>query len=306
MTAPRLRPGNLVVIESTIPPLTCRELVRPVIETLTPYKVGLDIHVAHCPERILPGNVFHEIVHNDRIIGGMDGRATQLARDLYATFVKGELHATDDLTAELVKLMENTYRDVNIALANEFAAVADGLGVDPLAAIALANRHPRVDILHPGIGTGGHCIPVDPWFIKEVDPANSRLILTAREVNERVPERVAAAVRRRVRNLTDPLIVAIGAAYKPNTYDTRNSPAVRVVELLKADGYRVAHYDPLAPGMEYGSLANACAGADCLLVLVEHDVVREDLAIHETAIRAALKTPNIMRFHPRPIPESLT
>lgn len=294
---PHLRRGNLIVVESTVPPLTCRNLIRPLIESKTNHAVGRDVFLAHCPERILPGNVFHEIVHNDRIIGGVDPRASEMARDLYATFVKGELLVTDDVTAELIKLMENTYRDVNIALANELAAVAEGLGVDPLTAIALANRHPRVDILRPGIGTGGHCICVDPWFLKEVDPDNSALIATARAINERVPERIAAKVRRRLRELSDPRIVAIGAAYKPNTYDIRNSPATRIVRLLREDGYDVEQYDPLVAGMEYKSLAEVSSGADCLVILVEHDAVRASLAEHEAEIRAGMRTPIIMRFY---------
>jgi UDP-N-acetyl-D-mannosaminuronic acid dehydrogenase len=295
---PHLRVGNLIIIESTVPPLTCRRVIRPLIENRTGYAVGREVHVCHCPERILPGNVFHEVVHNDRIIGGMDPRAASMAADLYATFVKGTLLVTDDVTAELVKLMENTSRDVNIALANEFAAVAEGLGVDPLKAIALANRHPRVQILSPGIGTGGHCICVDPWFIKEVDPVNSRLILTAREVNERLPERIAARIRRQVRELTDPKVIAIGAAYKPNTYDVRNSPAIRIVEMLREDGYRVENYDPLVRGMEYGSLVEVCRDKDCLVILVEHDVVRRDIAAQEAAIREVMRNPSILRFYP--------
>ncbi len=143
---PHLRPGNLVIIESTVPPLTCRETIVPLIEK-TGLKIGEDIFLCHCPERILPGDVFKEIVHNDRVIGGLDERASQMAREIYASFVKGNLYLTDDVTAELVKLTENTYRDVNIALANELAAVAEGLGVDVMQAIELANKHPRVDIL---------------------------------------------------------------------------------------------------------------------------------------------------------------
>ena len=172
---PHLRAGNLVILESTVPPLTCRETVTPILEQ-SGLKVGETIHLAHCPERILPGDVFYEIVHNDRIIGAADETSRAMAAEVYASFVQGELLLTDDVTAELVKLMENTYRDVNIALANELAAVARTLEIDAGETIALANRHPRVDILKPGIGVGGHCIPIDPWFIKEVDPVNSRLI----------------------------------------------------------------------------------------------------------------------------------
>ena len=185
----------------------------PIIEK-TGLKVNKDIFVCHCPERILPGAVFDEIVNNDRIIGGMNAKASKMSREIYASFVKGNLYLTDDVTAELAKLMENTYRDVNIALANEFAAVAEGLGVDILEAIRLANKHPRVKILKPGIGTGGHCIPVDPWFIKEVDPINSRLIHTARLINDEVPVNIASKIRQALKDIKNPKIVALGITYK--------------------------------------------------------------------------------------------
>lgn len=293
---PFLRTGNLIILESTVPPLTCREVITPLLEK-SGLTVGQDLHLAHCPERILPGDVFHEIVHNDRIIGAVDEKTRELAADLYATFVKGKLLKTDDVTAEFTKLMENTFRDVNVALANELAAVADSLGIDAHEAIGLANRHPRVRILNPGIGVGGHCIPIDPWFIKEVDPSNSRLIFTARLVNDEMPDRIAARIRRAVRDISNPHIVAIGAAYKANTEDTRESPALQIVDRLREDGYRVEHYDPLIAGMALpGSLAETCRNADSLVILVEHDIVMAELAAERTAIEAAMRHPIILRF----------
>jgi UDP-N-acetyl-D-mannosaminuronic acid dehydrogenase len=293
---PYVREGNLVIIESTIPPLTCRERITPMIEAATGLKVGETVFLAHCPERILPGDIFYEIVHNDRIIGGIDERTREMAAEIYTSFVKGELFHTDDVTAELVKLMENTYRDVNIALANEFNAVAETLGVDGFEAIDLANRHPRVDILRPGIGVGGHCIPIDPWFIKEVDPSNSRLIFTSRLINDEMPYRVAGRIRKAVREVKSPKIVAIGAAYKANTEDLRESPAVEVVAHLREDGYDVAVYDPLVEGMGYDSLEAVCKGADCLAILVAHDVVIRDLRANEPKIKAVMRTPIIIEF----------
>ena len=171
--APHVKPGNLVVIESTIPPLTTRGLVAGLLEELTGLSVPGDIKLAHCPERILPGDIFREIVENDRLIGGVDETSTKAARELYSAFVTGEMVATDDVSAELAKLMENTYRDVNIALANELSMICEDAGVNAAEVIALANRHPRVSILAPGIGVGGHCIPVDPWFLKEIAPYHS-------------------------------------------------------------------------------------------------------------------------------------
>jgi UDP-N-acetyl-D-mannosaminuronic acid dehydrogenase len=293
---PHLRAGNLVIIESTIPPLTCRERVTPIIEKETSLKVGENIYLAHCPERILPGDIFREIVYNDRIIGGINTATQDKAAEVYASFVKGNLYKTDDVTAELVKLMENAYRDVNIALANEFNAVAETLGVDGRQAIELANKHPRVDILMPGIGVGGHCIPIDPWFIKEIDPSNSRLIFTSRLINDEMPARIAAKIRREVREIPRPKIVAVGAAYKPNTQDLRESPALEIVTLLRADGYEVAHFDPLVDGLGYESLAEICMGADMLAIIVPHDEVMRQLEDERAAVETAMRTLIIRRY----------
>ncbi len=294
---PYLRSGNLVIIESTVPPLTCRNIIAPLIRK-SGLKVGEDILLCHCPERILPGDAFEEIVHNDRVIGGLDGKAAEKAREIYASFVKGSLYLTDDVTAELVKLMENTYRDVNIALANEFAAVAEGLNVNIMQAIELANKHPRVNILKPGIGTGGHCIPVDPWFIKEVDPVNSRLIHTARLINDEVPSKIAAKIRQALRGIPNPRIVALGVTYKPDTYDTRNSPALHIINLLREDGYQVEAYDPLVESYQYASVAEVAKEADCLVVLVEHQIIKQELVQREAEIKKAMRHPLILRFYP--------
>ena len=293
---PYLKPGNLVILESTVPPLTCRDFMTSILEK-GGLKVGENLYLAHCPERILPGDVFYEIVHNDRIIGAMDQKARDLASEMYASFVEGNLYQTDDVTAELCKLMENAYRDVNIALANEFAAVAENLGIDPLEAIELANKHPRVKILKPGIGVGGHCIPLDPWFIKEVDPENSRLIFTSRLINDEMPRRIAGKIRQAVRDIKAPKIVALGAAYKANTEDPRESPAIEIVRLLRADGYGVAHYDPLVEGYHWPStLKEACAGADLLAILIPHEVVMEELSAQRAAVEAAMRSPRVITF----------
>jgi len=237
-------------------------------------------------------------VYNDRVIGGLDGKAAQMAREIYASFVKGNLYLTDDVTAELVKLMENTYRDVNIALANEFAAVAKGLEVEIIQAIELANKHPRVSILKPSIGTGGHCIPVDPWFIKEVNPVNSRLIHTARLINDEVPYKITAKIRQNLKDIKNPRIVALGVTYKPDTYDTRNSPALKIINLLREDGYQVEAYDQLAEGYQYTSIEEIAKEADCLVVLVEHQIIKEELARKETEIKKSMRHPLILRFYP--------
>ena len=292
-----LRSGNLIIVESTVPLLTCRNIIVPLLEK-SGLGLGQDIFLSHCPERILPGEVFEEIVNDDRVIGGLDGKAAEMTREIYASFVKGNLYLTDDVTAELVKLMENTCRDVNIALANEFAAVAEGVGVDIVKAIELANKHPRINILKPGIGAGGHCIPVDPWFIKEIDPVNSRLIHTARLINDEVPHKIAAKIRHALSDIKNPRIVALGMTYKPDTYDTRNSPALKIIELLTDDGYDITVYDPLVAGYQYPSIEKVAGGADCLVVFVEHQVVRDELALKETDIKKAMRNPLILRFYP--------
>src|SRR5439155_6657112 len=237
--------GNLVTLYRTVQPLICREVITPLIENQTHLNVNVDVGLAHCPERILPGNVFEEIVKNDRVIGSVSLEARKRAKEIYGVFVKGKIFLTDDVTAELVKIMENTYRDVNIALANEFAMVAETLGVDATRVIEIANAHPRVDILRPGIGVGGHCIPVDPWFLTEVDPAHTRLVSTARQINDSMPGSTAAKIRRAVADLPNPEIVVIGMAYKAGSDDVRESPSLQVTEILKKEGYKIRQYDPL-------------------------------------------------------------
>jgi UDP-N-acetyl-D-mannosaminuronic acid dehydrogenase len=293
---PHLRKGNLVIIESTIPPMTCRKFAKPLIEKLTGLKVPQDIMLAHCPERILPGDIFREIVENDRLIGGMDEASTNAAAEVYSSFVKGTLHRTDDVSAELSKLMENTYRDVNVALANELAQICELLGVDGRKVIGFANKHPRVKIMNPGIGVGGHCIPVDPWFLKEVAPYNSRLITMARLINDEMPHRIAEKIRRAVADVSDPRIVALGATYNKNCEDLRESPAIEIVHLLKQDGYDVAHYDPMVPQMKFASLSEAVKGADLIAVLVCHDSISQEITNNRKAIEQSMRHGRIQFF----------
>ena len=291
---PLLKKGNLVILESTVPPMTCRRILKPLIEQLTGLRVPEDIHVTHCPERILPGDIFREIVENDRLIGGMDATSTKLAKEAYAAFVTGALLETDDVSAELSKLMENTYRDVNIALANEFGMICESLGVDVKTVIGFANRHPRVKILSPGIGVGGHCIPVDPWFLKEVAPYTSRLITTARLVNDEMPMRAAAKIRKAVSDIATPRIVLVGTTYKKNCEDMRESPASEIAQALKEDGYDFIHIDPLVPKMSYGSLAESAKGAHLLAILVAHDSVMKELHEKRDTIESSMARPCIL------------
>ncbi|QPK78592.1 UDP-N-acetyl-D-mannosamine dehydrogenase [Corynebacterium lizhenjunii] len=240
--APFLTGDELIILESTSPPLTTAKLAARIAELRedldTTGKAQGDTHqskrvlFAHCPERILPGRALEELVTNDRIIGGMTPEATQRAKELYQTFCQGQLLETNDRTAELSKLAENAYRDVNIAFANELSLIADGLDIDVWELIGLANHHPRVNILQPGPGVGGHCIAVDPWFIVSSDPENSRLIRTAREVNDGKPEWVINAIKERVSVHKATEVALLGLAFKADIDDLRESPALAIAQRL--------------------------------------------------------------------------
>ncbi len=277
---PHLRKGSLVVLESTSPPRTTTDLLVPILEK-SGLKAGLDFYVVYSPERVLPGQILRELVENARVIGGLTPESAQAGSDLYASFVRGEIHQTDATTAEMVKLMENTYRDVNIAVANEFARLAERFGVDVWEAIKLSSLHPRVKILSPGPGVGGHCISVDPWFFVETAPDLSLLIQRARQVNDAQPGFVVELVKRALGNLAGKKIAALGLAYKPDVDDLRESPAVEVVHLLQREGAIVKAFEPFKPdarlpGVDAApNLAQAVAEADALLLLVNHTEFRQ-------------------------------
>lgn len=276
---PHLRPGNLVVLESTSPPLTTVDVVAPILSR-SGLQPGSDFYLAYSPERVLPGQILRELIENARVIGGVDRPSAEAGRDLYATFVRGEIILTDATTAEMVKLMENTYRDVNIAIANEFARLADRFGIDIWEAISLANHHPRVNVLRPGPGVGGHCISVDPWFLVEAAPDLTSLIRTARQVNDAQPEYVVDVIRRAAGELGGCQIAALGLAYKPDVDDLRESPAIEIVRLLAEAGARVRTYEPYKPGAQVpgtdsaASLDGALRDADLVLLLVAHSPLK--------------------------------
>lgn len=291
--AARIRPGNLVILESTSPPGTTRRMADVILELRPDLAAeangGTDaVLFAHCPERVLPGRIMIELVTNDRIIGGLTLEAATAAAGLYSTFCQGSIHLTDAATAEMAKLVENAYRDVNIAFANELSVISDNLGIDVWNLIELANHHPRVNILQPGPGVGGHCIAVDPWFIVSADPENSRLIRTAREVNDAKPGHVIAEVKASVEGLESPVIATLGLAFKANIDDTRESPAVEIVRRLAVENPHASILvgRPLAGSIlpaELDSLPNvvsrvtddAIAAADAVVLLVDHDAFRE-------------------------------
>jgi UDP-N-acetyl-D-mannosaminuronic acid dehydrogenase len=278
---PVLKRGNLVVLESTSPPLTTKNLVAPILEK-SGLRAGVDFYLAYTPERVLPGQIIRELVENARVIGGISPESTQAGRDLYSVFVEGEIIETDATTAEMVKLMENTYRDINIAAANEFSRLADRFGVDVWEAISIANLHPRVKILNPGPGVGGHCISVDPWFFVEAAPDLTPLIKTARQVNDLQPHFVVDLVKRAFGGeLEGHRVAALGLSYKPDVDDMRESPAVETVKLLTQAGASVKSYDPFYKAVmrldethPSTDLNLTLADAELILVLVSHSEFR--------------------------------
>ncbi|MBR1280042.1 non-hydrolyzing UDP-N-acetylglucosamine 2-epimerase [Bradyrhizobium sp. AUGA SZCCT0283] len=261
---PVMKNGNLLIIESTIKPKTCEDVVLPILQSK-----NLKVEVAHCPERAIPGNTLHEIVHNDRIIGATSPEAAQRAARLYSTFTKGASHQTNLVTAECVKLMENTFRDVNIALANEFSLIADKFRFSVSAAIKLANKHPRVNILQPGIGVGGHCIAVDPWFLTE-DIGELNLIRTARTLNDEMPKHTVG----RIQNKISPAVKKIGilgVSYKPDVDDARETPALAVAKLLSKK-YKIRCHDPFVKDwdLQLFPIEEVDGWADVLVILSNH------------------------------------
>lgn len=272
---PVLKKGDLVILESTSPPLTTRDLVAPILEQST-LKAGVDFHLCYSPERVLPGQIMRELIENARVIGGLTPESAQAGSDLYSVFVKGQIIQTDATTAEMVKIMENTYRDVNIAIANEFSRLAEKFGVDVWEAISLANLHPRVKILSPGPGVGGHCISVDPWFLVEAAPEITPLIYHSRKVNDDQPAFVVEKVKQALGDLQGKRIAALGLAYKPDVDDLRESPANEVAHLLQHAGAEVKAWEPFKPDANLpginmaASLEDAVKDADLILLLVRH------------------------------------
>ena len=276
---PYLRKGNLVILESTVPPGTTVEILKPILEK-SGLKIGNELYLAYCPERVLPGNILKELVENDRIIGGINPESAEVVKAIYQSFVEGEIYFTDATTAEMVKLVENSFRDVNIAFANEVSKICDKLNLNIWKVIDLANKHPRVSILKPGPGVGGHCIAVDPFFIVEKAPDEVKLIKTARGVNDSMPDYIAEKVERAVREakVKNPIIACLGITYKAGTGDLRGSPALKIVRRLGEKGYTVRACDPYIKDFTefpLSTLEEAVEGADCLVLLVDHKEFKE-------------------------------
>ena len=282
--APVMRPGNLVILESTVPPGATNQMVEWILDARPDLKeaggVGEAFFAAHCPERVLPGRVLIELVSNDRIVGGITQKCSDAAVTLYESFVQGECFTTNARTAELAKLTENAFRDVNIAFANELSLICDQLDINVWELIKLSNRHPRVNILQPGPGVGGHCIAVDPWFIVDATPDQARLIKTARQINDSKPDFVLRRVKDAAAKLKAPKIACLGLAFKADVDDLRTSPALSITKQLAMDTdhpiLAVEPYiDVIDPelgglGVELVSLDVALKTADILVLLVDH------------------------------------
>ncbi len=276
---PYLRKHNVVILESTVPPGTTEGILKPILEK-SGLKIGKELYLIHCPERVLPGNILKELIENDRIIGGINPESAELAKEIYQSFVEGEIYLTDATTAEMVKLVENSFRDVNIAFANELSRICDRLNLNVWKVIELANKHPRVNVLKPGPGVGGHCIAVDPVFVVEKAPEDAKLIKTARCVNDLMPDYIVEKIERAVKRakIKSPIIASLGITYKTGTGDLRGSPALKIVRGLKEKGYTVQACDPYVQNFSefpLFSLEEAVKGADCLVLLVDHKEFRE-------------------------------
>ncbi|MGV2622796.1 UNVERIFIED_CONTAM: nucleotide sugar dehydrogenase [Halobacillus marinus] len=275
-TLPYLEKGNVLIVESTIEPRTMDDHVKPLVEEAG-YVVGEDIYLVHCPERVLPGQILHELIHNNRIVGGITEACTEAGAEVYATFVEGEIIKTQAKTAEMSKLMENTYRDVNIALANELAQVCNELDINALDVISMANKHPRVNLHTPGPGVGGHCLAVDPYFIVSKAPETAKLIDQARAVNVSMPEFVIGNAHKLMKNVDGKVITVFGLAYKGNVDDIRESPAMEIYETLKTQSsFDVRAFDPhVDKEFVEKDLKAAVQGSDLVLVLADHNEFKE-------------------------------
>ena len=273
---PYVKEGNLVILESTVPPKTVENVMLPEL-VKSGLEIGTQLYVSHSPERVIPGKVFEELVNNDRIVGGVNKKSAELTKELYETFVQGSIHLTDATTAELVKVMENTYRDVNIAFANELAILAEKLDVNIWEAIKFANYHPRVNVHFPGPGVGGHCIAVDPWFLVELGGEQAQIIHLSRNTNDGMPAYTAQKTQAILNKagIAGATVGVLGLAFKGNIDDMRESPSTIVIDELQNLGLDVISYDPHIKENKHATqtqdLQEVAAKADILLVLTDHN-----------------------------------
>lgn len=272
---PLLKRGDTVIVESTIAPRTMDDHVKPYLESKG-FIIGEDIYLVHCPERVLPGQIMHELVYNNRIIGGITPACVEAGKRVYGTFVKGEMIETQAKTAEMSKLMENTYRDVNIALANELAKICNDLEINVNDVIEMANKHPRVNLHTPGPGVGGHCLAVDPYFIIAEAPEHALLIKLARDINVSMPEYVVHHTKDILSRIGGNKVTVFGLTYKGDVDDIRESPAFDIYEMLTASQYEVVAYDPhVKQEFVEEDMGTAVKDSDLVLILSDHSEFKQ-------------------------------
>ncbi|TDM24873.1 nucleotide sugar dehydrogenase [Macrococcoides caseolyticum] len=272
---PLLKRGDTVIVESTIAPRTMDDHVKPYLESKG-FIIGEDIYLVHCPERVLPGQIMHELVYNNRIIGGITPACVEAGKRVYGTFVKGEMIETQAKTAEMSKLMENTYRDVNIALANELSKICNDLEINVNDVIEMANKHPRVNLHTPGPGVGGHCLAVDPYFIIAEAPEQALLIKLARDINVSMPEYVVHHTKDILSRIGGNKVTVFGLTYKGDVDDIRESPAFDIYEMLTASQYEVVAYDPhVKQEFVEEDMGTAVKDSDLVLILSDHSEFKQ-------------------------------
>lgn len=273
-----LKKDDIVILESTCPAGTVQDIIIPILNK-SGLKVGEELYVGHSPERVLPGHIINELVKNDRIVGGLNKESTNKIKDLYKIFVNGKIYSTDDTTAEMCKLIENTFRDVNIALANELLKICEKSGISAWEVIYLSNKHPRVNIHNPGPGVGGHCLAIDPWFIVEKNHDTSKLIELARIINDSMPSYVFDRINSILKDIEGKKKVTIlGITYKPNIDDLRESPIIELIELMEeSKEYEISVYDPYIKAYKYSDsdIIAASENSDLVLLAVHHNEFKE-------------------------------
>jgi UDP-N-acetyl-D-mannosaminuronic acid dehydrogenase len=291
---PFVKKGNMVILESTSPTGTVKDIMVPILKD-SGLDIGEELFIAHSPERVLPGRILIELVENNRIVGGINEKSAELVRDLYKTFVRGAIFLTDATTAEMCKMMENTYRDVNIALANELALICEKAGIDAWEVIKLCNKHPRVNIHQPGPGVGGHCLAVDPWFIVEKFPNDAKIISLARKTNDSMPKYTVDRIDKILENVKGrKIITVLGITYKPDIDDIRESPVIHLIELLEEKGdYDIKVVDPFVKNYKYldNDILSAAKDSDLILLGVNHSEFRN---INLNAISKIMRNRNIL------------
>ena len=300
---PYIEKNNLIIVESTMAPLSMDNIIKPIFENCG-FTIGRDLFLVHCPERVLPGNILHELEFNNRIIGGITPQCADKAIEVYSIFVKGEMTKTDAKTAEFSKCVENTFRDVNIAFANEIIKICTELGIDGLEAINMANKHPRVNIHSPGPGVGGHCLAIDPYFIYSKVPEEAKLVKLSRDINVSMPDFVSEKCKEILNNNqnTNNKIAVLGVSYKGNIDDDRESPSYSIINNLKRD-YDLFIHDPHINNKSFHSLNESLENASLVLILTDHDEFKSldyEFLIKQMKVPIIFDTKNIINKNELP------